>query len=165
VESVTATDLEKISLIRADFLSAIPSIRAVCERAISEHLDNNVDVLHLLAGVAATHGFLDLAWLLDGGADGYFCCASCGRQYEYALSGDRVAVFTDDRLPLSSRAAGFMTPIADAKALDASITALLWLAGQASSPEPVVLLRNFLGVFACSACGAEGPIRGVLGGD
>ena len=166
VPPVDVHDLEKIQTIRADFIAALPSIRALCERALLEDLEDRGTVLFLLSGIAACDGLLGLANLLEGGLDGDFRCMSCGQYYSYILFEDRVAIYTDQDSELldlkagaPSQADGFIAAARDADITDRRAKALLSLAEQATSQEPAMLLRNFLGSFRCSECEAQGPIH------
>jgi hypothetical protein len=184
IEPVNADDLQVIQSIGAEFFSALPTIRALCERTLRENLQEENAARHLLSGIAAADGLLNVARLLDFGREGQFRCSSCDRGYEYILFGDRIAIYADDdapptahRLPAGesragesrmlcdfkehapSRADGFMVPAGDDAVLDLRAAALLSLADRAASPEPALLLRNFLGSFLCCKCGALGPIR------
>jgi hypothetical protein len=181
IEPVHAGDLQKIQSIRADFFSALPTIRAVCERALLENLKDKDAVRYLLSGIAAADGLVNLARLLNYGSEGPFRCSSCHWRYEYILFGDRVAIYADeDAAPLvpavaasegralrdfkkhaPSRSDGFMVPSGDGETFDRHAAALLSLAGRAPSTEPDLLLRNFLGSFRCCKCGAQGPIHAV----
>ncbi len=178
---VRAGDLEKVESIREDFFSALPTIRAVCERALLENLQDKYAVSYLLSGIAAADGLLDLARLLNSRSEGRFKCSSCNWGYEYMQFGDRIAIYADEggsamaaatapeeghafldykeRVP--SRSDGFMVPVGDSQAFDRQTAALLSLADRASSREPPLLLRNFLGTFLCCRCGTQGPIHAV----
>jgi hypothetical protein len=95
VGPVNARDLTKIELIRADFFSALPAIRAICERALLENVENAEEhggARYLLSGVAAADGFWNLARLLNFGPQGDFKCTFCQRKYEYSRFGDRIAI-------------------------------------------------------------------------
>jgi hypothetical protein len=72
---VNVSDLEKMGLIKAEFYSALPAVRALCERALLENWE--VD-RYLLSGIAAADGLIGIASLLNHGCDGQFTCASCG---------------------------------------------------------------------------------------
>src|SRR5882762_1963275 len=52
-----------------------------------------------------------------------------------------------------SRSDGFMVPAGDNGVFDPRVAALLSLADRAPSPEPALLLHNFLGSFLCCKCG------------
>jgi hypothetical protein len=178
---VHAGDLDKIRSIRANFFSSLPTIRATCERALLENLQDEDAVRCLLSGIAAADGILGLARLLNLGPQGQFGCSSCNCEHEYILFGDRVAIYTDEDEPppadaaacgrdralldykehAPSRSDGFMVPVADGEALEGRATALLSLADRAQSPEPALLLRSFLGSFLCRRCGANGPVSAV----
>jgi hypothetical protein len=165
IEPVHAGDLEKVQAIRADFFSALPAIRAVCE--------------YLLGGIAAADGLLNLASLLNSGSDGRFRCSYCDGSYEYILFGDRVAIYADEnaspmepaqatgesralrdfREQAPSRSDGFMVPAGDSEVSDSRAVALISLADRALNAEPALLLRNFLGSFLCCKCGANGPVH------
>ena len=169
--------IQGILSIGAEFLSALPAIKAVCERAHIENLQDEDAALHLLSGIAAADQLLNLAWLLNYGAEGLFNCPSCHWRYTYQLLGDRVAIYADENAPVPSAGAdrvlldfkehaparcdGFIEPVADNQTFEPQITALFSLAGRARNPEPILLLRHFLGRFQCLKCGAQGPIQAV----
>jgi hypothetical protein len=181
IEPVNAGDLEKIQSIGAEFFSALPNIRAVCERALLENLQDNNAFLYLLSGIAAADGLLDLARLLVYGSQGPFRCSSYDWEYEYILFEDQIAIYADENTPpiaptppasegralrdfkehAPSRSDGFMVPAGDDEVFDPRVAALLSLADRAPSPEPALLLHNFLGSFLCCKCGAKGPIHRV----
>jgi hypothetical protein len=163
---VNGRDLEKIESIRGDFFSALPAIRALCERVLLENLQDPDAIPYVLSGVAATDGLLDLAFLLSCGAEGHFRCSSCDWRYQYILFGDRVAIYADEDTPgaedrglqdykerAPSRADGFIVPAKNSGAPDSRVTALLALADGAPNAKPGLLLRNFLGTFLCRRCG------------
>jgi hypothetical protein len=176
---VDVDDLDKIEAIRTDFFKALPKIRALCERALLENLQDQVVVRLLLGGIAATHRLLDLARLCVYGSDGHFRCPSCDRRYEYILFGDRVAIYADKTRPSKARTGvmretpafldykqgaatrqdGFILPVRDSEVSNRRAAALLSLAGRAESAEPALLLRHFLGSFECCKCGAQGTIQ------
>lgn len=181
-EPVNEGDLEKIQAIRNAFFHALPEIRALCQRAYQENLQDPAVLPYLLSGVAAADGLLDLGYLLNCGSEGGFACSSCGWQYEYALFADKVAIYADEQAPgvphlraagadrglqdykdgAPTRSDGFMSPIgASDRVLDDRIKALLELANEAPDPRPALLLRNFLGSVVCSKCGAEAAIKGL----
>jgi hypothetical protein len=54
IEPVNASDLEKIRSIKAEFHSALPAIRVLCERALHENLQDGEVVRYLLSGIAAS---------------------------------------------------------------------------------------------------------------
>ena len=179
IEPVNAGDLEKMRSIMAEFYSALPAIRALCERALIENLEDEGVVGYLLSGVAAADGLTGIARLLNYsltyGDEGGFTCSSCGWGYEFIRFGERIAVYADiprgaphedkglrdfkDGAP--SRADGFMTPITEDGVPDARVAALLVLAKRAPSPEPALLLRHFAGSFFCCKCGVQGPMRSL----
>jgi hypothetical protein len=174
---VDADDLEKIDSIRADFFSGLPAIRALCERALLENLEDHDTIPYLLSGIAAADGLSDVARLLTFGSSGWFRCSSCGWRYEFLRFGDRVAVYADEVWPPTtpvhntsrafldyreqapSRFDGFMVPVGDRDVTDERAAALLCLADRAPNKEAGVLLRHFLGSSACCKCGAQRPIR------
>ena len=181
-DPVNAADLEQIELVRSEFHQALPEIRALCQRALRESLQDKYAVTHLLSGAAAADGLCDLARLLSHGSEGSFKCSSCDWEHEYILFEDRVAIYAAENAPsasqarptaedrslldfkdrIPSRSDGFMQPIQEsAEMADSRVTALLALAEQTSSPLPALLLRNFLGSFVCSKCGVEGPIKSI----
>jgi hypothetical protein len=176
-EPVNAGDLEKIRSIKAEFLSALPAIRSLCERALFENLQDEEVVRLLLSGIAAADGCLSLARLLNCGVEGQLRCSSCGWWYEYILFGDRIAIYEDPiqttlhspddkalrdyRDGMPSRADGFITPVAEDEIPDTCSATLLSLAKQAPSPELALLLRHFAGSFLCCKCGVRGPLKGA----
>jgi hypothetical protein len=180
-ESVNADDLKKIQSIGAEFFSALPAIRAICERALLENLQDKNVVTLLLSGIAAADGLLHLARLLIYGSEGRFKCLSCEWGYKYSLHGDRIAIYADENAPpitnvppasdshalcdlkehAPSRSNGFMMLAGDSEVLDLHAAALLSLADRAASPEPGLLLRSFFGSVLCCKCGVQGPIRAV----
>lgn len=168
IDPVNEADLVKIEQIRQDFLASLGTIRALCERAFYENVDDEYAPLYFLSGMAAADGLPDLARLLQSGADGVLSCASCGWHYEYLLFDDRVAIYADDHEPGTTvgrspaddaglqdyrdgkptRSDGFLSPISKTEDIaDERIKALLVLANKAPSPTPAMLLRNFLGSF------------------
>jgi hypothetical protein len=164
--------------IMAEFYSALPNIRALCERAMLENW--GVIDCHLLSGIAAADGLIGIASLLNSffiyGGEGAFTCSSCGWGYSFIQFGERFAVYADaprgaphenkgssdlkDGAP--SRADGFMMPITEDDVLDARVADLLTLAKRAPSPELALLLRHFAGSFVCCECGVQGPMRSSL---
>jgi hypothetical protein len=139
IEPVHAGDLQKIESIRADFYSALPTIRSVCERTLLENLHDKDAVSYMLSGIAAADGLLNLARLLHYGSEGWFRCSRCEWRYQYILFGDRVAIYADENsspiLPrpdsgegralrdfkehAPSRSDGFVAPARKAKVLTA----------------------------------------------
>jgi hypothetical protein len=175
IEPVNASDLEKMRSIMAEFYSALPAIRAQCERALLEYEDAGA-AHYLLSGIAAADGLLSIARLLNYRDEGWFTCSSCGWGYSFIRFGERIAVYAEpprgapgDDKSLSdfkdgapSRADGFTTPITDDGVLDDRIAALLTLAKRAPSPEPALLVRHFAGTFLCCKCGVQGPMHSPL---
>lgn len=174
VEPIDAADLEKIRGIRQDFIAALPQVRALCERVLLENPENEEAGIYLLSGAAAAGGLHDLAGVLKCGEEGWFKCPSCDWGYEYALFGDRIAIYADEEKPgvdrpledykdgSPSRADGFMIPIeTDGSVGDARAAALLDLAKRAAGPKAALLLRAFLGRFRCRKCGVEGTVKAV----
>jgi hypothetical protein len=177
VGPVDADDLEKIGSIRADFFSGLPAVRALCERALLENLEDHEIIPYLLSGIAAADGLLDLARLLTFNSAGWFRCLSCGWRHEFLCFGDRMGVYADEagsrttfvqntnrafldyKAQAFSKCDGFVMPARDRDVTDERAAALLSLADRASSEEAGVLLRHFLGSFACGKCGVQGPIR------
>jgi hypothetical protein len=175
---VDAGDLEKIEAIRAEFLSLLPRIGALCERVLIESVgDDDGTAPYLLSGIAATDGLLPLARLLNDGAEGQFSCPVCGWGYEYALFGDRIAIYADptesprtynarllrdceDKAP--SRADGFIAPAEPGDISDPRAQRLLSLADRSPSPVASLLLCNFLGRIQCRKCGAPAALQGGL---
>jgi hypothetical protein len=173
IKAVNADDLKKILSIKAEFFSALPSIRALCERSLLEHVEDKevVPYLALLSGFAAADGLLGIARLLNYGNEGLVECASCNQGYEFIRFGERIAVYAEDPTRsvdkgfsdydggAPSRADGFIIPITDDIVLDPRVVALLALAKRAPSPEPALLLRHFAGSFVCCKCGLQGPMH------
>jgi hypothetical protein len=177
IEPVNASDLEQMRSIMAEFYSALPAIRALCERALLENW--GVTDCDLLSGIAAADGLIGIASLLNSffiyGGSGGFTCSSCGWGYEFIRFGDRFAVYaetprgaphddkgsSDFKDGAPSRADGFIMPITEDGILDARVAALLALAKRAPSPEPALLLRHFAGSFVCCKCGVLGPMHPV----
>jgi len=170
IEPVNASDLEKMRSIMVEFYSALPSIRALSERALLENLEREGVVALLLSGIAAADGLTAIARLLNDHEcyeEGTFTCSSCDWGYYSMRFGERIAVYAerargaphDDRGMSDikdgapSRADGFMTPIRDDGVLDARLAALLALAKRAPSPDPALLVRHFAGTFLCCKCG------------
>jgi hypothetical protein len=177
-EPVNVADLEKILSIKAGFFSALPAIRALCERTLLENEDEEA-VPYLLSGIAAADGLLSLARLLAYGDEGAFTCSSCGSGYHFILFGERIAAYAEDPTRIAyfpgdndkglsdyregapSRADGFMTPIAENDIIDPRITALLSIAERAASPDLPLRVRHFAGTFLCCKCGGRGPMHAV----
>jgi hypothetical protein len=179
IEPVNADDLEKITSIKAEFFSALPSIRALCERSLLENVEDKEAVLYLPSGIAGADGLLSIARLLNYGDGGLFECASCGQNYEFIRFGERIAIYAEERTRSAvrpaddksnrdykqgapSRADGFMVPITESDVLDGRTATLLSLAKHSPSPEPILLLRHFAGSFVCCRCGVQGPIHSPL---
>jgi len=177
-ERVNASDLEKMRSITVEFYSALPAIRALCERALLENLEREGVVAILMSGVAAADGLIGIARLLNDHAvydQAGFTCSSCDWGYSFIRFGERFAVYADtprgapyddrdssdlkDGAP--SRADGFMIPITEDSDLDIRVAALLALAKRAPSPDPALLLRHFAGSFVCCKCGVQGPMHPV----
>ena len=175
MEPVSAADLEKIISIKAEFFSALPAIRALCERALLEDEDEEA-APYLLSGIAAADGLLSIARLLNFGDEGLFKCASCGQGYEFIRFDQRIAIYaeyptggvvrhaddkglSDYRQGAPSRADGFLIPITEDCALDAGVAALLVLAKRTTGHRPALLLRHFAGSFVCCKCGVQGPMH------
>ena len=93
IAPVNADDLAKIQAIKAQFVASLPMIKAVCERALLENLQDDHAVRYLLRGVAAADGLLSVARLLNSGAEGLLQCTSCDWTQEYVLFGDRIAIY------------------------------------------------------------------------
>ncbi len=142
-EPIDAADLEKIRGIRQEFIAALPQIQALCERAFLENPGNEEAGFYLLSGIAAADGLHDLAGVLQCGDEGWFKCPSCDWGYEYALFGDRVAIYADEEEPgadrpledykdgSASRADGFMMPVEADGSVD-----------RAPAPPPCSALRS-----------------------
>jgi hypothetical protein len=183
IEPVNAGDLEKIQSIKADFFSALPAIRSLCERALHENMQNKDAVRYLLSGIAAADRLLNMARLLNYGSEGRCRCSSCDWGYEYILFGERVAIYANEDVPPAaampgpseglsrvlrdfreqapSRCDGYIMVAEDSEVCDARAVALLSLADRAPHPEPALLLRHFLGSFVCCKCGAQGPMQAI----
>jgi hypothetical protein len=176
IEPVNADDLEKILSIKAEFFSALSSIRALCERSLLENAADKDAVPYLLSGIAAADGLLSIARLLSYRNEGRFKCASCSQGYEFMRFGARIAIYAEDptrtavqpaddkrfsdyKEDAPSRADGFMVPIAESDVLDARTAALLSLAKHVPNPEPILLVRHFAGSFDCCKCGVQGPMH------
>ncbi|MDB5576213.1 MAG: hypothetical protein JWR80_1389 [Bradyrhizobium sp.] len=170
--TVVRADMDRIRAIKVEFLSALPMVREICERALRENLRNENAMVPLLGGVAATEGHIDLSNLLYQGKEGSLRCTHCNWRYDYVPFGNQVALYAEQGPPISgahggadspllldfkegaaSRSDGFIVPAEDGQTLAPSARQLLQLAnlGQA----PAVLLRNFLGSFRCRRCGAN----------
>ena len=65
-EPVNAADLGKILSIKTSFFSALPAIRALCERALLEKQDAEA-APYFLSGIAAAEGLLSIARFLHHG--------------------------------------------------------------------------------------------------
>jgi hypothetical protein len=175
VAPVNADDLAKVQVIKLQFVASLPMIKAVCERALLENLRDEHAVRYLLSGAAAAGDLVSVARLLNYGAEGLLQCASCDWTHEYILFGDRIAVYAreaaasvvrgKDRMMRDfkdgspSRCDGFIAPAQDDEVLEPRAAELLALAKRAPDPRPAPLLRNFLSVFVCCKCRAQGPIR------
>jgi hypothetical protein len=129
-EPVHTHDLERIEAIGAEFLSIVPLIRAVCQRALLENLQDEFAVQYLLSGIASADGLLGLARLLHDGVDGWCRCSSCNEVHRYILFGARVAIYSndenaardfDDGAP--SRSDGFVVPAGNGEASDTRVAA------------------------------------------
>src|SRR5262245_21982299 len=96
IEPVGPADLERIRSIRSEFLSALPHISALCERALVEHLEDKDAVRYLLSGIASADGLLTIGRLVNSGPDGLLRCSNCDWGFQYMLFGDRVAIYADD---------------------------------------------------------------------
>ena len=150
-EPVNAADLEKVLSIKTSFFSALPAIRALCERALLENEDAEA-APYFLSGIAAAEGLLSIARLLHDGDEGWFRCSSCGWDCGFKLFGERVVVYTEDPEQV-------IAPIADHDILDARITALLSAAERAARPDLSLRVRHFAGTFCCCKCGVQGPMQ------
>jgi hypothetical protein len=176
IAPVNADDLEKILSIKAEFFSALPSIRALCELSLLENVEDKEAVRFLLSGIAAADGLLSIARLLNYGDEGLLQCTSCSQDYEFIRFGEQIAIYARDPTPSAvrpaddkglsdykegapSRADGFVVPIAENNVLDARTASLLSLAKRAPSPEPALLLRHFVGSFVCGKCGIKVPMH------
>jgi hypothetical protein len=179
VAPVNADDLAKVQAIKAQFVASLSLIKAVCERALLENLRDEHAVRYLLSGAAAAGGLLSVARLLNYGAEGLLQCASCHWTHEYILFENRIAVYAREGTPsvvrgedagearmlrdfkdgLPSRCDGFISPARDDEVLEPCAAELLALAERAPNRSSALLLRNFLGVFVCCKCGAQGPTR------
>ena len=180
-DPVMEHELERVISIKHDFFDAFPNIRAACERAYIEHLEDEGASQYLLSGVASADGLFDLARLLHGGGEGGFRCASCGWTFEYQLFDDLIAFYADEAPPgrhttqqfgdrdralsdfrsgTPARADGFILPIGNTTDVsDEQVTALLHLGRRAANGRPELLLRNFLGSFDCTNCGVRATLK------
>ncbi|MBR0777495.1 hypothetical protein JQ543_14275 [Bradyrhizobium diazoefficiens] len=165
-------DMDRIRSIKAAFLASLPQVGAICTQALLENLDNENALTPLLGGIASVEGLVDLGRLLFSGSDGMLTCGDCDAPYQYILFGSRVAVYADDaagssmradsrpnldfREGAASRADGFIVPIENE--LAPVTLRLLALADRAQTPQPAILLRNFLGSFRCSRCKTSVPV-------
>ena len=184
IEPVNAADLEKIQSIRAEFVSCVPSIGALCERALLEHVGDKEAVLPLLGGIAACDGLLRMACLLNSGAEGLLICSACRWPYEYVLYGDRVAIYAEsaaygealaagrstwvretDRVvedyedDAPSQYDGFIIPARTSEVSDSRALKLISLADRSTSATPGLMLRFFLGRIACCKCGQQAAVE------
>lgn len=181
IEPVNESDLDQIKAIATGFLDALPEIRVLCERAFRENTHDEEAAPYLLGGVAAADGHFGLARLLHSGSEGVFKCPECEWTFEYLQFGDRIAIYALDRAPreagvrsrdkdsslldykagAATRCDGFIVPIGTADdAPDRRIATLIELAQSAPDERAAILLRHFLGRFACPKCGADGPVAG-----
>jgi len=178
IAPVDAGDLQKIRAIRDEFLVALRSIGALCERALLERLDDKDAVRYLLSGIAAADGLSSVARLLNSGDEGFCKCSACGWFYQYMRFGDRVAVYADTTMApgrsavddrvlqdykarAPSNADGFVSPADPDDVNDGRAARLVSLANRATSPEPGLLLRHFRGRIVCGKCGTQGAIQGM----
>ena len=92
-EPVNADDLENILTIEAEFFSALPAIRAPCERTLFETVEESEFIPYLLSGIADADGLLDIAGLLNQSGEGSFRCPSCNSLFEFIRFGERIAVY------------------------------------------------------------------------
>ncbi len=176
VAPVNADDLAKVQVIKAEFVASLPMIKAVCERALLENMRDEHAVRYLLSGAAAASGVPSVARLLNYGTEGLLQCAACNWTHEYILFGDRIAFYAreatasvvqagetrmmrDFKDGAPSRCDGFIAPARDDEVLEPCAAELLAVAKHAPNQSSARLLRNFLGVFVCCKCGAQGPIR------
>ena len=177
--AVNGRDIDIIKAIRRDFLSSLPTISAICERAFIENLQNEGALLPLLGGVAAAEGYSDLGGLLYSGREGTLTCAHCNAPYSYVLFGNRIALYAHRGSPpiadmaadspllldfkdgASTRADCFISPAREDESFGALATRLLLLASRAQNPQPALVLRSFLGSFHCRRCGTNAPIHAM----
>jgi hypothetical protein len=178
--TVVRADMDRIKLIKVAFLSALPMVGEICERALLENLGNEHAIVPLLGGIAAAEGHTDLGNLLFQGKEGSLRCTHCSWGYVYVPFGNEIALYAKespapisaadgaaDSRPLldrkeatAARSDGFIVPAGDEQ-IDPSIMRLLLLANRGPASQPAVLLRHFLGSFHCRRCDASGPIRAV----
>lgn len=172
---VVDADLSAIDEIRREFLSSLSMVSKTCERALLEEPERQSVVMPLLGGIAAAEGHRDLGHLFFQGQEGWLKCRRCGLNHQFALLGDQVALYADqrssipaagiDQRPLldmkegkASRSDGVMMPVNESRELAPSIARLIRLADRVQARPASVLLRHFLGSFHCRRCDAEVPV-------
>jgi hypothetical protein len=172
---VVDADLGTIDEIRLEFLSSLSTVNRICERALLENLGRENVVMPLLGGIAAAEGHRDLGHLFFQGQEGRLNCTRCGLDYRFALLGDQVALYAEERSSIpaaaidqrplldmkegtASRSDAIVTPVNDNREFTASITRLIRLADRAQARPAAALLHNFLGSFHCRRCDAEVPV-------
>ncbi|EJN10788.1 hypothetical protein PMI42_05898 [Bradyrhizobium sp. YR681] len=172
---VVVADLGTIDEIRQEFLSLLSTVSKTCEQALLEKPERESAVMPLLGGIAAAEGHRDLGNLFFQGQEGWLKCTGCGLGHQFALLGDQVALYAEqrssipaagmDRRPLldmkegtPSRSDGIMMPVDENRKLAPSIVRLIRLADRVQPRPAAMLLRNFLGSFHCRRCDAEVPV-------
>ena len=177
VDPINEQDLEQIERIRQEFFASLADVKAICEQAILENLDDKYVPLHLLSGLAAADGLHEVAALLEQGEDGSLSCRSCGCMYEYMLFETRVACYAfDDRLNVTQsgdtdkalqdykdgkpeRADNFLIPAVESDfASNPKIIRLFHFATLAIASNARILLEHFLGRLNCDYCNRESPV-------
>jgi hypothetical protein len=181
VGTVVPADIDQIKAIRVEFLSSLPMVSRICERAFLENLQNENAMVPLLGGIAAAERHVDLGSLLYQGKDGSLRCTHCSWRYQYVLFGNQIALYADVGAPqisaayagadsrlfldlkegAASRSDGFVVPAEENKTFDSSTMRLVLLANRGQVLGPARLLRNFLGGFRCRRCGTSVPICGI----
>ncbi|MGY8708712.1 hypothetical protein RAD16_23495 [Bradyrhizobium sp. 18BD] len=171
---VVDADLGTIAEIRLEFLSSLSTVSKICEQALLEKPGRESVVMPLLGGIAAAEGHLALGHLFFQGQEGWLKCTRCGLGHQFALLGDQVALYAEERSSIpaagidprplldmkegkASRSDGIMTPVDDSRELAPLITRLIRLADRVQARPVATLLRNFLGSFHCRRCDAEVP--------
>lgn len=174
---VVDADLGTIGEIRLEFLSSLSTVSKICEQALLERPGQESVAMPLLGGIAAAEGHLGLGHLFFQGKEGWFECGRCGLGHRYALLGDQVAVYAEERSSIpavgiderplldmkegrASRSDGIMTPVNESRKLAPSIARLIRLADRAQARQAALLLRSFLGSFRCRRCDAEVSVCG-----
>jgi hypothetical protein len=164
--------LETIAKIERAFYDALPAIEKLCELSAREHSHDDGHVKHMLMGMAACRGHMELANFLD--ADFHGCklqCSHCGQKFASASFDEQVGIYTLENDPPSNqdipwqqmaepgRADGFISLAKDREiGRDDFLARLLELARVTKQPMPALLLRTFFGVLDCPECQKSGPV-------